>query len=252
MGDTKTYNIETIGTAQFFYQSLDYQELTQQISDKRELVALYQETGKTDKALKAGAELEELEQQLERFKTDVLRLYETFTKIEINTDRLIQAKAYFDQGQFREADAILNAEAMAKDLARLIEREQQLNQEKAEISHSRSQLADEFLIKARLWATFYEQPNRFEQVCGYFEEALRAARTPEAIFEYALFLQNHNSLNLARSLYEEALQIYRALAEENPRTYLPYVATTLNNLANLQKAQNNLTTAQANYEEALQ
>jgi len=35
----------------------------------------------------------------------------------------------------------------------------------------------------------------------------------------------------AESLYKEALEIYRNLAEENPRVYLPDVAMTLNNLS---------------------
>jgi hypothetical protein len=157
MGDIKTYNIGNIENAQFINQSLDYQDLTQRIAEKRELVEVYQETGKTDKALKAGAELEALEQQLEQFKADVLRLYETFTKIEISSDRLAQAKAYFDQGQFREADAILNAVEMTRDLEQLMERDRQLDQEKAEIAQGKTQIADEFLIKARL-QSHYLQP----------------------------------------------------------------------------------------------
>jgi tetratricopeptide (TPR) repeat protein len=165
---------------------------------------------------------------------------------------LNQAKAHFDQGKFQEADAILNAADMQRDLNQLIERDQQLDQEKAEIEQHRTQLANEYLIKARLWTTFYEQPNRFEQSCAYFEEALRAARTSEAVFEYALFLQNHNCFDQAKPLYEGLLQNYRALAQENPRTYLPYVAMTLNNLAILQKAQNELSGAEQNYQEALQ
>jgi tetratricopeptide (TPR) repeat protein len=35
----------------------------------------------------------------------------------------------------------------------------------------------------------------------------------------------------ASSKYDEALAIYRKLAAENPRTYWPYVATTLLNLS---------------------
>ncbi|NJO76516.1 MAG: hypothetical protein HC833_23890 [Leptolyngbyaceae cyanobacterium RM1_406_9] len=231
MGDTKTYNIANIETAQFFYQSLDYQALMGRVAEKQEMVQYLQETGKTDRALKAAAELEELEQQLEQFKQNVFRLYETFTKIEINTERLKQAKAHFDQGEFREADAILNAAEMQRDLNQLIERDQQLDQEKAEIEQHRTQLANEYLIKARLWTTFYDQPNRFEQSCNYFEEALRAARTPETVFEYALFLQCHNCFDQAKPLYEGLLQNYRALAQENLRTYLPDVAMTLINLS---------------------
>ena len=48
------------------------------------------------------------------------------------------------------------------------------------------------------------------------------------------------------------MQIYRTLAEDNPHAYLPDVAMTLNNLANLQQAQNEYGATQGNYEEALQ
>ena len=252
MGDIKTYNIGNITNAQFVTQSVDYQELVQRLADKQELVEIYQATGKTDKALKAGAELAELEQQLEAFKENVVQLAETFSKIAINTERLAQAKAYFEQGQFRAADAVLNAEEMGQDLERLNAREQQLDQEKTEIAQGKAQIADEFLIKARLQTIAYHQPDWFEQACQYFEAALKATRTPTAVFEYAVFLQKHNSFDFAKPLYEEYLAISRNLAEENPRTYLPDVATTLNNLAVLQQAQNELTPAQASYEEALQ
>jgi tetratricopeptide (TPR) repeat protein len=47
------------------------------------------------------------------------------------------------------------------------------------------------------------------------------------------------------------LRIYRDLAEENPSTYLPNVAGTLNNLALLHSDKNELTLAQGEYEEAL-
>jgi tetratricopeptide (TPR) repeat protein len=251
MGDTKIYNIDSIGTAQFVVQSLDYQTLIKRISEKQEMVEFLQEKGETDRALKASAELEALEQEKEQFKENILRLYETFTKIEIDTERLAQAKAFFDQGEFREADAILNAERMAKDLDRLIERGQQLDKEKAAINKNRVQLGNEFLIKARLRATFYDQANRVEEACEYFEESLRAARTSETVFEYAKFLQEHNCFIQAKSLYTEALSIRRELALENPRIYLPYVAGTLNNLGLLQSDQNECESASDSYTEAL-
>ncbi|MGB3496101.1 MAG: tetratricopeptide repeat protein [Elainellaceae cyanobacterium] len=251
MGD-KTYNIENIGTAQFVYQSLDYQDLTKRIEEKQELIEAYQATSKTDKALKAGTELAELEQQLDAFKENVFRLYETFSKIDIDTKRLAQAKAHFEQGEFREADAILNAEEMGQDLERLNEREQQLDQEKAEIAKGKIQIADEFVIKARLQTLTYGQPDWFERACCYFETALNAARTPTTLFEYALFLQNHNCFDPAKPLYQESLNVRRTLAEENPRTYLPNVAGTLNNLGLLQSDQHDFDRAQSSYEEALQ
>ena len=40
----------------------------------------------------------------------------------------------------------------------------------------------------------------------------------------------------AEEACREALSTYRELAQANPEAYLPYVATTLNNLANLYRA----------------
>ncbi|MBF0378788.1 MAG: tetratricopeptide repeat protein, partial [Desulfamplus sp.] len=61
-----------------------------------------------------------------------------------------------------------------------------------------------------------------------------------------------NEFAAALEKYEEALQIRRELAKENPRTYLPDVAMTLNNLANLHSAKNEFAAALEKYEEALQ
>jgi tetratricopeptide (TPR) repeat protein len=276
-------------TQNFIVQSPDYQALMAGIKDKKRLLRL--ETDPLEK-LEISGELQQLEAQLEQFKENIVRLAETFSKIEINTERLRQAKYYFDQGQFREADAILQAEEMVKDLNKLLQKDQQLDREKAEVRASREQIANEFLIKAQLWATFYEQSNRFEQTCEYFAESLRALKTSENLFAYAVFLQNHNQFdqanlhytevleicrnlgdltNVARILnnlavlhknknemaiaeqeYQEALQITRELAVENPRSFLPDVAQTLNNLANLHSDTNEMAIAEQEYQEALQ
>jgi hypothetical protein len=287
-------NVGAIGdhnqvTQNIIVQSPDYQALMARIKDKRSLLELQTDPSKKSKT---AGELEQLEAQLEQFKENIVRLAETFSKIEINTERLRQAKDYFEQGQFREADAILQAEEMVKDLNKLLQRDQQLDQQKAEVRANREQIANEFLIKVQLWATFYEQSNRFEQTCEYFAESLRALKTTDNLFAYANFLQEHNQLdqanlfytevleicrnlrdlpNMATTLnnlanlhsdknemaiaeqeYQEALQIYQELAVENPRSFLQYVATTLNNLAVLHSNKNEIVIAEQEYQEALQ
>jgi tetratricopeptide (TPR) repeat protein len=276
-------------TQNIIVQSPDYQALMAGIKDKKRLLRL--ETDPLEE-LEISGELEQLEAQLEQFKENIVRLAEIFSKIEINTERLRQAKDYFDQGQFREADAILQAEEMVKDLNKLLQKDQQLDREKAEVRASREQIANEFLIKAQLWATFYEQSNRFEQTCEYFAESLRALKTTDNLFAYAHFLDEHyqldqanlyytEALEICRNLgdlpdvaitlnnlavlhdiknerliaeqeYQEALQIYQELAVENPRSFLPYVATTLNNLAILHSDKNEIVIAEQEYQEALQ
>uniref|UniRef100_UPI0024A87E27 tetratricopeptide repeat protein n=1 Tax=Phaeodactylibacter xiamenensis TaxID=1524460 RepID=UPI0024A87E27 len=62
----------------------------------------------------------------------------------------------------------------------------------------------------------------------------------------------NNEMGQAKAHYEEALEIRRTLAEKNPDVYLPYVATTLNNLGNLLSDNNEMGQAKAHYEEALE
>jgi len=230
-------------TQNIIVQSPDYQALMAGIKDKKRLLRL--ETDPLEK-LEISGELEQLEAQLEQFKENIFRLYELFSKIEINTERLRQAKDYFEQGQFREADAILQAEEMVKDLNKLLQKDQQLDQQKAEVRASREQIANEFLIKAQLWATFYEQSNRFEQTCEYFAESLRALRTTDNLFAYAYFLKEHYQLDQANLFYTEVLEICRNLGD------LLNVANTLNNLANLHSDKNERLIAEQEYQEALQ
>jgi len=230
-------------TQNIIMQSPDHQALMAGIKDKKRLLRL--ETDPLDK-LEISGELQQLEAQLEQFEENIVRLAETFSKIEINTERLRQAKDYFEQGQFREADAILQAEEMVKDLNKLLQKDQQLDQQKAEVRASCEQIANEFLIKAQLWATFYDKPNRFEQTCDYFAESLRALKTTDNLFAYAYFLDEHNQLDQANLYYTEALEIDRNLGD------LLNVAMTLNNLANLHCAKNAMAIAEQEYQEALQ
>ena len=251
MSGDKIYNISNIENAHFVIQSADYQSLCSQIEDKKELLGYLPET-EAKKRLKVSEELSQLEEQLRQFKESVIQLAETFSKIEINTERLRSAKKLFDKGEFREADAILKAEDIASDLNNIIEKEAQLQRQQVQLNQNREQIANEYLIKAQLWQTFYERPNRFEQTCEYFELAIKAWKTLENLFAYAYFLQEHNQILQAEPLYQEVLETYRNLAQDNPRTFLPYVATTLNNLANLHSDKNDYESAEGEYREALE
>jgi len=65
-------------------------------------------------------------------------------------------------------------------------------------------------------------------------------------------LKDNNEMGGAKKAYEEALQIYRKLAEKNPDVYLTYVAAILINLGVLLSANNEMGGAKKAYEEALQ
>ena len=64
-------------------------------------------------------------------------------------------------------------------------------------------------------------------------------------------LDPEQRMSQARQHFEQALELRRPLAQRNPATYLPDIATTLNNLGNLDRLQNRTEDARQHYEEAL-
>lgn len=98
----------------FFHESPDYQSLHHQIilqQEKWKMLVL-------ENAEDAQAEAHKLEKlmQLEKaFKIDVLKLADIFLRLNITSERLVMARHLFEQGRFKEADAILLAEDLCKD-----------------------------------------------------------------------------------------------------------------------------------------
>jgi tetratricopeptide (TPR) repeat protein len=69
--------------------------------------------------------------------------------------------------------------------------------------------------------------------------------------EINFLLAAHRLVKEARKVYEEALQISRALAQKNAESYLPDVAETLNRLGVLDRDENRPGEAQKTLKEAL-
>ncbi len=232
--------------------SVDYQQLLADIKDEEELLAGIAPE-RADLRQKHAAKLNKLRKQLEDFTAEVFRLHELFTRIPINNERLRLAKAHFDKGEFREADAVLKAEEINAEVAQLKLEERTAEDRLAAVRKDLADKANEFLLKAQLSLLnpAEEGESRFTRTEGYFKQALAAARTVEVLFEYANFLYKHNAFSRAKPLYEEALKQCRSLAAANPEAFLPRVAMTLNNLAGLHKAQNAFGPALAALQEAL-
>ncbi|MCW5198431.1 tetratricopeptide repeat protein [Desulfobulbus sp. F3] len=232
--------------------SVDYQQLMAEIKDGEELLAGIP-SERTDLRLKQATKLEYLRKKLENFKAEVFRLHELFTRIPINTERLRRAKAHFEKGEFREADAVLKAEEIERDVERLKLEQTAAKDKLAAIEQDLADRANEFLLKAQLSLVtpLAEGEDRFRRTEGYFTQALAAARTAEALFAYALFLYQNNAFSKAEPLYQEALQQRRRDAETDPKAFLQKVANTLNNIALLHADMQDYGSALKEYEEAL-
>ena len=225
-------------------KSSDYKSLVEQIErQKRYLIRIPE--SETEERLAESAKLNELVEQEKQFREDVFKLYETFTRIEINTERLVLAQAHFEAGEFVAARVGLNAEQMGAEQDVLLERQ---TRQQTDLSHTKAQLtknANEFLILARLTAIDYELADRFDQTKSYFEQSLRAERNKDNVSAYAYFLHTHNQFVDSQPLYEESLLIYRDLAKSDSQTYLPFIANRLNNLGVVLKHRNEYTKAEA-------
>lgn len=177
----------------------------------------------------------------------VIKLSEDFARFSPGTGRLRSAKPHFDNGDYDKARAVFEAEEslMRAELEALLS-------QPAEMETQLADKSNEYLILARLTAIDDSEPTCFEKAKAWFELSLKASRTGENLFGYAYFLLEHHQFTPAQPLYEEALGIYRKLAEANPAAYLPYVAMTLSNLGHLQANKNKNEEKENAYREALE
>jgi tetratricopeptide (TPR) repeat protein len=285
VGENSTVNI-----TQILANSYQHNELLDKIKTKQKLFDRTPED-ETDERLQLSTEINKLKEIFEQFKRDVLALAETFNKIEINTDRLRRAKEFFDKGEFGEARAVLETELeqMQDEQTHWLKEKEHFEKD---VLPNLINNADEFYLLAMTIQTDYDNRNRFEDTCKYFEDSIKSYANKDNVFDYALFLQKHNKLKEAEKYYSQylivfssqlsedeqimtsnnlanlylnqfnyedalieykkALKISRKLAKTNPHTYLPDVASVLNNLANLHLDQNNYEDALKGYEKALE
>lgn len=102
---------------QFFMNSPDYQKLFSEIDRKK--TQLENETNEM-KRLHFSQELNNLAKLEKEFQVDVLRLADVFSKLEIKTERLQRSSNLFDQGNFKEADAMLGESDLSNDQFNLL------------------------------------------------------------------------------------------------------------------------------------
>lgn len=270
-------------------KSVQYKDLLDQLKTQEKLFALIPET-EIEERLAISKKVNDLKDLIEQFKRDVLQLAQGFQSVEINTDRLKRAKAFFDKGEFGEARAVfeMELEEMQDNHTRLLEEKKKFETNTLpKLRHN----AEEFYILALSTSADYTNPSRFADTCCYFELSIESEATKDNLFHYAHFLADHNQFPKAVNYYNQylnkfvdelslkdkagilnnlailyrnlneyekaskeftkALEIYQNLVKENSQDYLSYVARTLNSLAILHRRQNQYEKALKEYEEAL-
>ena len=169
--------------------------------------------------------------------------------------RVRKARELFNHGQIWEANKLL-------DLPEMIEHDKHDAELFAQAREARVQNIQAFWAKAKLVMAdaSLAMNRRTDLASESYEHAIRIAREirlearrlAEILFDYAFLLQAQHRYHLAVTPYEEALVVYRRLAEQNPDDYRDNVALTQNNLAFLQRNLQQLSEAEQNLRDALE
>lgn len=231
-------------------KSVEYSDLQQRITDKQLLLSYIPEV-KVAERLRISEELNALIEQEKQFKKEVFSLYETFTRIEINTDRLRLAQQHFEAGEFREARAAMDKDQMIIELVAILEQEESLLKKLKKNQQLLIEKSNEYLILARLTALDFELIDRLQQTEYYFKQSLELNRNHNNLFVYAVFLLEHKQINLAYGLFKEVLLIFRRFEKEDTLKWAPLISAVLSNLANIHCERKEYSIAQIVHEEAI-
>jgi tetratricopeptide (TPR) repeat protein len=157
-------------------------------------------------------------------------------------------KELFDNSKsqiVKDANVILEKNGIGKTIVHLEDQENN-NIEKLHRVKMRDN-AERNRLKAQLFII----EDRYNEAKESYQKALKYERTHITLFDYALFLQKHNYFDESIAIYEQLLIEQRALAKSKPLVYNSRVATTLNNLATIYKARNEIKRVEKTYLEAL-
>ena len=165
----------------------------------------------------------------------------------------------FEQGNNKGVLDMLNEEEIERDYqsakSKLTIGKQVVDAAQDEIRS----LVEEYLLKAKTWMSTYSEPNRFEDACKCYEQAIQYTRESlmqeelaKRLFEYGKFLQDNHQFRKSEEYYQEALSQYERLANTCPYTFKPKLAETLNFCANLYSDTQRLDEAEAYYLRALE
>ena len=144
------------------------------------------------------------------FKHGILQLAETFSKIEIDSERLQEAYKLFLEGKYSEARTILMMEQALNEHNDLLEKRDKLSQDIAENERKLKQKAKESFLLANLQAVNYSiGPSRVDEASKCFQLAIREHKCFEYLISYATFLRHNNRRRDAEKICQETISFIK-------------------------------------------
>lgn len=162
------------------------------------------------------------------FKHGILQLSETFSKIEIDSERLQEAYKLFLEGKYSEARTILMMEQALNEHEDLLKKREKLSQDIEENEKKLKQKAKESFLLANLQAVNYSiGASRVDEASKYFELSIKEDRCFDYLINYAEFLLQNSKLHKAEEICAEATSFAREICNENEYKGKEYLAYAL-------------------------
>jgi len=160
------------------------------------------------------------------------------------TDTDNAARRYVAQEMVRSNASISHLDARLKLLQRQLAEAEQRQRDPASI-------ANEIVLDLlALYVQIPETAPLIQQIMERYNGFIDLEKPANGVIVAKAF-KYVGEIEQALNLYTKALQSYRELAKSNPQRYLPDLAMTLNNLANLHERKNDFIAAEPGYQEAV-
>lgn len=202
------------------YQSLDWKKMEEDKEKLEKNIQLFEslllkEENRHDETLikrlsEAKNDLKNKLKEMEDFKHGILQLAETFSKIEIDSERLQEVHKLFLEGKYSEARTILMMKSALNEHDDLLKKRDKLSQDTAENERKLKQKAKESFFLANLQAVNYSiGPSRVDEASKYFQLAIREHKCFKYLISYAGFLRQNNRRQDAEKICQETISFIK-------------------------------------------
>ena len=252
-------NISNLSLA---YNNKPYQKLSKEVSDlEKDLLSLKTSNPKSSSIPLLEKELSEKKKELQNFEKALMEMAQTITRIttaDPDDKRVALAQKEFEEGNYHNALDILNREEILADAAQC-EKDFETAKALADKAKEKYRAKIETIVLRIQYLSVAKVKNWVSECKELYVKAVLHARKcytdselADLLFKQAYFLQDNNQFADSQCVYEEVLEKYRKLAESTSEAYLPYVATTLNNLGELHRVTGKHDEAEKEFGEALE
>lgn len=197
-----------VSIEQYLTKSADFKLLQNQINKAKEKLNTIP-IDDIEALTYCSKKITDLEKTLIDFKIDVIKMANIFSKIEVHSEQLRIAKKLFEEGRIQEANKALNPDDLKEDQIKLKAKIDENENERKILEKNITENAFAYLLKAKFTGIDWEETNRFDKTCSYFEASLRSKDSTLAHFEYGIYLQKNNRILDAEKQLNAAFQLFR-------------------------------------------